>query len=184
MKDQTEPAAIDGTTIARRWRASFTRRWHANADLCDTDDPVSGHQCRVALLMLAFEPEVSREALIAALTHDQGEMEIGDMAAPFKVSNPEVAVTINTAETWKRHEQGLPDCDLPIYEVTLIKFCDRLDAYLWMLRHRPQLEGRVDWQDHAKHLMHLEDLLAARSVQEGRCFDAGRVEGLLDEMRG
>ena len=158
MKDQTEPAAIDSTTIARRWRASFTRRWHANADLCDTDDPVSGHQCRVALLMLAFDPHVSREALIAALAHDQGEMRVGDMNGAFKAAHPDLMGFLDGAERRQRFAQGLEDFNLAGCERDLIEFCDRLDAFLWMLRHRPQIQTREDWQDADREL----DRIAAK----------------------
>ena len=37
------------TDLLRTWRATFTRRWHSNPDLCQTHDPVGAHSARAAL---------------------------------------------------------------------------------------------------------------------------------------
>jgi len=133
----------------RAWRASFTRRWHSNPDLCDTVDPDSGHQCRVALLVLTLWPSAGRELIVAAITHDQGEAGPGDMSLGTKTANPELRAMVAELEAAEIEAQGLPDLALTEEERAMLKLCDRLDSYLWMLHHMPHLARRTDWRKQA-----------------------------------
>lgn len=135
------------STIYRAWRASFVRRWHSNPDMCHTVDPISGHQLRVALLALSLRPDLSRAALIHAITHDQGEVATGDLPHDAKVANPELRSIVEMVETAERTAQRWDSAPLPDGEGELLKLCDWLDAYMWVLRHRPRLTHRKDWRD-------------------------------------
>lgn len=131
----------------RAWRASFTRRWHTNPDLCDTIDYVSGHQARVALLILSLVPDVSRGLITGALIHDQGETVVGDISFTAKKENPEIADIANGLEWSERRNQGFHVVVLNKDEKLLLKLCDWLDAWLWMMRHARHLYARKDWQE-------------------------------------
>lgn len=128
----------------RAWRASFTRRWHQNPDLCDTVDPISGHQGRVALLLLTLFPNASRELIIAAVTHDQGEQASGDLAFDTKADLGPLYAPLRDVEHRERDAQGFVP-NIANCETRILKLCDRLDAWLWMMRHHPGLDDRPDW---------------------------------------
>lgn len=129
----------------RAWRAGFTRRWHTNFDLCDTVDCDAGHQGRVAILVLSLFPKASRELLIMALVHDQGEVAVGDLPYATKRANPALANMAHELESAEIFAQGLPDYTLSNAGQKALKLCDNLDAWLWMIRHKPRLVGHSDW---------------------------------------
>ena len=133
--------------VTRMWRGSFTRRWHQNFELCDTVDYVSGHQARVALLMLALKPDVSGDAITAALIHDQGEVGSGDMSYMCKKEHPILGEVLAVLEREERVKQHLPSVEMDLDEYRLLQFCDRLDSWLWMMRHKRELYARRDWQE-------------------------------------
>jgi len=132
--------------ILRAWRASFVRRWHNNPDLCHTVDPDSGHQGRTALLVLLFEPDASRNLLAHAITHDQGEVMPGDMSHDAKKAMPDLAKQIAQLEAKERVAQGFCLPNLTEREKKILKLCDWLDAWLWMMKHERRLYARKDWQ--------------------------------------
>ncbi len=132
------------------WKAGLSRRWHTNADLNHTVDSVGGHGSRVALLLLYFAPNISREAIIEAISHDLGEYKVGDFPAPFKWENPDLAKTISKIEKEVVKSMGIPTFTLTPKETNLIKLCDMLDAWLWCKLHRPNLISRKDWKEMSK----------------------------------
>jgi 5'-deoxynucleotidase YfbR-like HD superfamily hydrolase len=127
------------------WRASFVKRWHSNADLCDTVDYIAGHQGRVAILVLRLFPEASRALLVHAITHDQGEAATGDIPYTAKNAHPELRGMIDVFEGRERTAQGFAFVSLTEADEKALKLCDWLDAWLWMLRHKPKLATRADW---------------------------------------
>jgi hypothetical protein len=136
----------------RAWRASFTRRWHTNPDLCDTLDYDCGHQGRVALLILSLFPQASRTLLCHAITHDQGEAAVGDISYEVKKRHPEIHGMSDVIEGRERKEQGFWFPNLTETEVRILKLCDHLDAWLWMQRHARHLSRREDWTAQRKHM--------------------------------
>lgn len=133
------------SNIVRAWRATMTRRWHQNPDLCDTVDPVSGHQQRVALLLLLIYPDCSKALLAAAVTHDQGEAGTCDCSYDVKQANPALRDMLADVEAQEISKQGIPAWQLTDREARILKLCDWLDAWLWMRMHKPHLEKRPDW---------------------------------------
>lgn len=129
----------------RAWQAGFVRRWHGNYDLCDTVDYDAGHQGRVFILVLRLFPLASRALLVHAGTHDQGEVAVGDVSYMVKIANPELRPVLDGLEAAEIAAQGLPQPDISPIEEKRLKLCDWLDAWLWMLRHKPSLAVREDW---------------------------------------
>jgi hypothetical protein len=136
----------------RAWRASMTRRWHTNPDLCDTHDTDAGHQGRVALLVLSLFPDASRALLAHAITHDQGEAAVGDISYDAKRRFRAVAEMCAEAEAAEIEAQGFRLPNLTERETRMLKLCDHLDAWLWMMRHARHLAGRDDWIDQRRHM--------------------------------
>lgn len=140
--------------ILKAWNASFVRRWHTHPQLCDSVDYDSGHQQRVALLMLSFWPDSSRDALVAAILHDQGEADAGDMAHPAKKRHPEIRHLLHEVEMDSISAQGFDFPELSDVEKARLSFCDLLDSYIWMLRHKPKLSKKDEWVKQLNKLFH------------------------------
>ncbi len=132
------------------WRASFTRRWHANPDLCHTIDPVAAHSGRMGILALTLWPDASRDLLAACLTHDLGEWATGDVPAPAK-RDPELRAALDRleAQALDAMQMGL---DLSPMDEWRLRYLDRLDAYMWAEFHHPDLIKRKAWRKAKKWL--------------------------------
>jgi len=131
------------TDINRIFLSGLTNRWHANPWLATTTDRIDGHQGRVARLITALWPDASRDLIIAALTHDDGESVTGDI--PFTTKKTERQKNAEAAARvmiWGRQLPSLltPDADRLI-------FCDRLDAAMWMMHHAPECQHDRGWPE-------------------------------------
>ena len=135
-----------GNNILRAWNSGFTRRWHSNSMLCDTNDPNSGHQHRCTILLLLFWPDSSRESIIDVLLHDQGEADAGDMPYPLKRDFPEIRKMVAVVEADSILEQGFKVVTTTDVESRRRRFVDLVDSFLWMVRHRPQLANEEVWR--------------------------------------
>ena len=155
----TRPDPTCNTAMMTQWRATFVRRWHRNPDLADTNDPISGHSARVALLLLNYWPMSSVFAITHALTHDLGEAYAGDVPATIKSDHPELAKELEKVEALGAKMMGIENPNCTAIEVAQVNFCDKLDAYLWMRHHRPQLAGTPDWQASREWLLSEADRL-------------------------
>lgn len=150
-------------------RAGRVRRWHMDPDLSETTDLIEAHQGRVARLILALHPDPSRALLAAALTHDDGEIVQGDLSGPAKARlSREERGDAEAAE--HRARAGLWRLDwchaLSAPEDAWLRFADRLDAVLWMLRHRPELANRSDWSESVDLVLARADALGVRGAVE------------------
>lgn len=134
------------------WRSQRVRRWHCNPDLSETSDFIDGHSARVTKLILALHPGTSRRLLVAALTHDDGEHAVGDIPQPVKA----VLRKLEPA-AWERilatEEDALAElwgdvvgAALSEHEARWLRFCDRLDAFLWAATHGARMD-RNGWPE-------------------------------------
>jgi len=132
------------TDIQRVFYAGLTTRWHTNPWLAQTCDRLDGHQGRVARLILALWPDASRDLLIAALTHDDGESVTGDIPATYgKTAEQMGAEVLAQNEIWGSGFQLLAR-----YERERLRLADKLDAYMWAEHHQPhEVMTRKEWSD-------------------------------------
>ena len=139
------------TDIQRVFYAGLTTRWHTNPHLAQTCDRLDGHQGRVARLILALFPDASRDLLIAALTHDDGESVTGDIpATTIKTVEQVAAERMAQDEIWGSGFQLLAR-----YERDRLRLADKLDAYMWAEHHAPSVvldndEWSKAWQEIVK----------------------------------
>ena len=136
-----------GNTITRHleriFHAGLTRRWHTNAHLSGTCDRLDGHQARVARIIMALWPDASRELLIAALTHDDGEYITGDIPATlFKTDDQRAYEAAAYITIWGDKFPSLSEED-----GAKLHFADKLDAYQWAYHHAPHLMGKPEWRE-------------------------------------
>lgn len=138
--------------ILKAWVAGFVRRWHSNIHLVDTTDYDSGHQQRCTIMLLLFWPDASRASIIDTLTHDQGEVDAGDVSHPTKRKHPPLREILQLIEDESIRGQGFPVGEVDELELARRKFLDLLDSYVWMLRHKPQLRAKVEWEEQREQL--------------------------------
>lgn len=142
------------------WLATFTRRWHANPDLCHTVDPVGAHSGRMGVLALdIWGGAASRDLLVACLCHDLGESVTGDLPAGAK-RDPRIAGPLGVVEDRALSEMGMA-FDVSASDARRLKFLDRLDAYLWAKHHAPHVLTRDGWPEALAWLQREADDLQA-----------------------
>jgi len=121
------------------WLSSFVTRWHTHPRLSTTRDTISGHQQRVLMICLKLMPDMSREGLIYAATHDQGESSTGDLPYTFKRDNPGVRLAVSLVEKRSRIGQGFPTDKINPIEADIVRLADWTDSYLWAFHHEPDM---------------------------------------------
>lgn len=147
--------------LERIFHAGLTRRWHTSAHLSGTCDRLDGHQGRVARIILALWPDASRDLLIAALTHDDGESVTGDIPATYpKSDRHKVAEVFARKDIWG---SGMP-C-LSYADGQRLHLADKLDAYQWAYHHAPHIMGKPEW---CEAWAQIETMAAGLGVEVGR----------------
>lgn len=136
---------MTSATPPTAWLATFTRRWHANPDMCHTFDPVASHSARMGILALKLWPDSSRELLVACLCHDLGEHMTGDVAWPAK-QDPDLGAALDRIEEASLKAMGLYYALGP-RDQNRLKYLDRLDAYLWVQHNCPHILSRDGWPE-------------------------------------
>lgn len=132
-------------TLDTLWRASFVRRWHSNADLCHTVDPIVGHSGRVAIIINHYWPKCRKELILAAIHHDLPEYITGDVRGDTKRANPALNAELSTVEAKAARDMGIT-LNLSPGEERMLKFADKLDAFMWARHHAPHVLEQDDWQ--------------------------------------
>lgn len=136
------------------------RRWHASPckALRNSGDTVSAHHSRCADMILQLWPDASTELILATVHHDTPELILGDPPYPAKRSYPALADGYAIAEAQVIYDYRIPQPESDL-DARRIKLVDRLDAYLWMLRHAPDQEEIDGWPDALRDLYRMADEL-------------------------
>jgi len=130
-------------------------RWHTNPRLAGTGDRLDGHHARVAQIILEHHPEPSAALLRAALTHDAGEMDVGDLPGDMKRQMPDVAERHALVEAVARDTIAGVFPDLSESDQTWLRWADRLDAYLWASWHDEDM-ATTEWRLAREEIARLE----------------------------
>ena len=146
--------------LERIFHAGLTTRWHTNPWLAQTCDRLDGHQGRVARIILALWPDASRDLIIAALTHDDGEYITGDIPATFGKTDDQASCEAAAYITiWGDKFPRLSEED-----GAKLHFADKLDAYQWAYHHAPHLMDKPEWR---YAWAHIEAMAAGLGVEVG-----------------
>lgn len=151
---------FDTDVILEAWN-SDVNRWHSNRShrLRNSGDTNDAHAARCLRLLVMFFPSVSANAMQAVLFHDVGERVVGDVSYLVKRGNAEVAGAL----------QDLEDSELERFDqVHLLSnttfmqldFVDRLDSYLWVKVHDPDLLQKDEWRFVYEHILSLAETLS------------------------
>lgn len=137
-------------SLLRAFRAGFVQRWHTNPELSRTNDRVDGHSARVARIILMLHPNPTLRLIQAALVHDDGEIEVGDIKAPCKDRYRVISDALEEIEY--QHAKSIWGdrifrSDLSQLDTLWLKFADRLDAYMWAAHHAPRVLHGDGWPE-------------------------------------
>ncbi len=134
-------------SIARTWVAHRVRRFHSHPRLCAIGQNLADHSHGVATIVALLNPKASAELLRAALLHDAGERDAGDLPQPFKQQEPVLAAGHAKLEARFRQETTGVDVLLDPEEESWLKLADMLEAIIFCGYHMPHLLERRDWCD-------------------------------------
>lgn len=121
-------------------RTGKVMRYHAQPDVpCQSN---AEHMWGVAVLMLKFYPDCDKDMLAAALTHDCGEADVGDIPSPTKNKVPQIRKLIKELEHEALDKLGLNyEGSLIQHEVTALKICDVLEGLHYTAKHYHKTGG-------------------------------------------
>lgn len=163
-------------TLAQVYMAGGVQRYHANPGMARLGQTNADHQGRCVQLLLALHPAPSVALIWAVAHHDVGERWAGDLPAPFKRAQPEIAAAHAEAEMefaaqamgWRVLDDLSPE------DRRWLALIDGLEAYAFMRGHAPGQAGRDGWPDARKACM-------ARAWSFGADV-AGCVQTFLDDL--
>ncbi len=132
-------------TLLDLWLSGETRRWHCNPAVARVGQNIADHQGRCAQMVCALWPDASRALMWAALHHDVGEYEAGDLALPFKErADPSVIEAHAAIEAQALTDIcGQPMPPLSAADVLRLKLVDRLESLIFVRIHVPQEYARM-----------------------------------------
>jgi len=145
---------MDKILAARR--AGRVQRFHTYDTLRRED--VAQHTFNVMnLLLILTNCNVSKNLIIAALMHDQGEYVTGDIPSPVKLMlKSEPLLNMEVAAVNFIHHQGGPH--LTEWEQKLLKLADNLDGYIKASEEVAM--GNMDLKDaKATYLLYLDSMV-------------------------
>jgi 5'-deoxynucleotidase YfbR-like HD superfamily hydrolase len=134
------------------YRSGLVQRYHSNPDLARFGQTNAAHQWGVAALILKLHPMPSRDLIVAALLHDVGEIDTGDLASPFKRKYPEIA-DCHSAIEYQHRDETIGPLLIPCFmqlddtESDWLRMCDSLEAFLFAKNHRPDILDRDGWPE-------------------------------------
>ena len=157
------------------WLSGRVMRWHTHPHMAGAGDRLDGHHARVAQIILEKHPEPSVALLRAALTHDAGEMTVGDIPSGMKRDMPDVASRHARVEAVARDAIAGVFPDLSESDQTWLRYADRLDAYLFA-QHMGMDMTTTEWRLAREEIARLTSMLGT-IVEDGAWdgFDKNEV---------
>jgi len=109
------------------------KRYHTLATI--GEQTVGSHSWGVALILNWLKPDISKTAILKALTHDVAEKQTGDMPAPTKWNNKELALELSIVEKGIEQKLGI-DYELTAEEKEFFKQSDLFELLLYCVNQR------------------------------------------------
>ena len=137
-------------------KGGCVKRWHTITNV--QEQTVAAHSWGVAVIALELWPDSSAAFIHALLLHDIPEQVIGDVPAPVKWSNPELAAKVAKAEEdfWRDVKTEFPD--LSKLERLKLKLADMLEL-LWFCVEEERLGNRNFKEVFTRGVEYLQDLV-------------------------
>jgi len=99
------------------------------------EQTVANHSWGVAVILNWLKPDISKAALLKALSHDVAEKRTGDMPAPTKWNNKDLAYELHVVEKEIEKELGV-DYELTEEEQEYFKQSDLFELLLYCVNQR------------------------------------------------
>tara|TARA_R110000744_G_scaffold195300_1_gene314288 strand:- start:815 stop:1351 length:537 start_codon:yes stop_codon:yes gene_type:complete len=99
------------------------------------EQTVASHSWGVALILDWLKPDISKTAILKALTHDVAEKQTGDIPAPTKWNNKSLAKQLASVERRIERELGV-DYELTTEEKEFFKQSDLFELLLYCVNQR------------------------------------------------
>jgi 5'-deoxynucleotidase YfbR-like HD superfamily hydrolase len=136
---------------------------------------VGEHSHGVALLILRFFPNASKDLIAAALYHDLAELRVGDLPYMIKLANPELKKVHSKLE-----EDELKYLDIHIhlnpYEESILKMCDMVELFLHSVYHYQQGQQGA--------LVPIKNAISALVTMFGPTEQSRNMEDFVGEVAG
>lgn len=124
------------------WHLLFVRNWHRNVYMQHIPDCIMAHGNRCAHLAWKLWPG-DKDLFIACAAHDTGEGGPGDGPYDAKRADPEFKAMMDRKEA--EHLAAIGFGDITGLDDPRVKLMDRLDRYLMVRTHRPDLMETPEW---------------------------------------
>ena len=99
------------------------------------EQSVASHSWGVAVILNWLKPDISKTAILKALAHDVAEKRTGDMPAPTKWNNPDLAKELSVVEKNIEAELGV-DYELTEEEHEYFKQSDMFELLMYCVNQR------------------------------------------------
>ena len=152
-------------------RTGATIRYHAQPEI--PVQTVAEHAWGVAALLVRwFKEDLTVNLLAAAVVHDSGECDVGDIPSPTKKKFPELRKELAKLEHAKMAKLGLADYEgqLSCHEYALLKLCDMLEGYFYtgkaVLRYNEGLFTLLCWYEMVENHIEAHKLVIPVGLRE------------------
>lgn len=122
-----------------------TVRYHTNPVMSRLHQTDADHSWGVAMIIIALNPNPSRNLLGQAIVHDCGEKWAGDLSYPFKRMYPEIGNAHADAEKQLALDHKVPQFELTQEERKWLSFADRLECHLFAEIYHPWIVKQSSW---------------------------------------
>lgn len=155
---------VTEVALSQALRPGYCHRWSVCPEMAGSEQHAA-HAARVARIILWAWPDAPAAALAWAITHDDGEMGLGDVSGVFKRSNPTLALILDKAEARNRNRLGITPAFLPAPTELVCDLADKLAALYHVRQLRPDLLAMPEWQADLRHMtLRLRAILASYSL--------------------
>lgn len=129
------------------YEAGSVTRYHTHPRLNRFTQSDAAHSWGVVALITQLHPDPSKELLLAAILHDTGERFAGDLPAPVKRANPELAATHAELESRLRADTIYGgDYDISEDDNKWLKMCDMLECVMFASLTLPEILTTPPWK--------------------------------------
>lgn len=152
-------------------RTGATIRYHAQPEI--PVQTVAEHAWGVAALLVRwFKEDLTVNLLAAAVVHDSGECDVGDIPSPTKKKFPELRKELAKLEHARMAKLGLADYEgqLSRHEYALLKLCDMLEGYFYtgkaVLRYNEGMFTLLCWHEMVENHIEAHKLVIPAGLRE------------------
>jgi len=157
---------LSNANVLSLYRAARVTRYHAMPPLNLSCQNNADHTWGVVMIILAFHPAPSPDLIRAAMFHDLGEIEVGDLPGNLKLQ-PKAKAMLGHHETLEfdaLNSLGITgeNCamNLSDEDMNWLKFADQLEALLFILFSGVDLDLLPNAQDYSLNLTRLSNKIA------------------------